>query len=185
MSTVPLADSTTVVSEADIEVQQEMRHLEENVMPNMEGNHSHVGPDVSGAYPTNLHPQSYQPPQLHSQHQLSDASQSSTQPTQPHPFMSGGMQIHGYMHHGLGAPRESDEDDDDDHPDGKPLHAKEALTYSFAITIAHEIAGTFMFVYSIMAVATAPTATTTDVAFAIATAAMVYSHVFNKAHFNT
>jgi hypothetical protein len=77
------------------------------------------------------------------------------------------------------------EDDDEDDSDLPPVKVKDALTYSLAITIAHEVAGTFMFVYSIISVATTSNVNTTDVAFAIAAAAFVYSHVFNKAHFNT
>jgi uncharacterized membrane protein len=62
----------------------------------------------------------------------------------------------------------------------------ETRAESLHTVITHELAGTFLFVYSILAVATSKQgATLTDVAFAIATAAFVYSHVFSKAHFNT
>lgn len=61
---------------------------------------------------------------------------------------------------------------------------KKSWTYSLSTNIFHETMGTFLFVYSILAVATTAKSTT-DVAFAISTAAFVYSHVFNKAHFNT
>jgi glycerol uptake facilitator-like aquaporin len=86
----------------------------------------------------------------------------------------------------LDVPEDSDQLDEDAEIDLPPIKVKEALTYSLLITMAHEIAGTFAFIYSILAVATNKnSAGTTDVAFAIAAAAFVYSHVFNKAHFNT